>query len=141
MNLHLIQFLSWIKITPRLLLILLAQLWPFALMRKCSGEKGLLLGISSSWPPSSTIPRVWSVETWYNPPETFQEAVYIFTSLREFNQLVRMGLSFCLLPEAFYPIRYYGAYGEHEQKGYIMFEKMDDTTGYCVTLQGTTGGE
>ena len=76
--------------------------------------------------------RVWSVETWYHPPEIFQEAVYTFTSLREFNQLVRMDLSFCPLPEEFYPIRCYGAYEEHEQEGCIMFEKMDDSTGYCV---------
>jgi hypothetical protein len=76
--------------------------------------------------------RVWSIKTWYHPPETFQEAVYVFTSLREINQLVRMGLCFCPLPEEFYPIRYYGAYGEHEQEGCIAFKEMDNGTGYCV---------
>jgi hypothetical protein len=55
-----------------------------------------------------------------------QEAIYVFTSLREFNVLRSAGIPICPLPEDGYPIRYYGAYG------FMKMETMDEDVGFCV---------
>jgi hypothetical protein len=74
----------------------------------------------------------WSIDFWHRGPRTMQEAIYTFTSLREFNLLRSAGFPVCPLPEDCYPIRYYGAYGEFEGDGVMKMEDMDEDNGFCV---------
>ena len=74
----------------------------------------------------------WSIDFWHKGPRTMQEAIYVFTSLREFNLLRSAGIPICPLPEDGYPIRYYGAYGEFESDGVMKMETMDEDVGFCV---------
>ena len=74
----------------------------------------------------------WSIDFWHKGPRTMQEAIYTFTSLREFNLLRSAGFPICPLPKECYPIRYYGAYGEFEGDGVMKMETMDEDNGFCV---------